>query len=76
MWQVYHGRIHGLGLLLADARRKSGNLSGHHLHAGLERSFQVNKALVKVSLLLTSDSGELLDLGLKRIERKNGGPNP
>ena len=44
-------------MLLADARRETGNLGCHHLHAGLERSFQVNKALVKFSLLLAGELG-------------------
>jgi hypothetical protein len=68
LWQRHQGRDQGLGLLVADARRESGNLGGHHLYAELERSFHFSQALVKVSLLLARDSGELLDLGLKRME--------
>ncbi len=55
-------------MLLADARRETGNLGCHHLHAGLERSFQVNKALVKVSLLLASNGGKLVNLGFKPLK--------
>ena len=80
MGQGYQGRIQsqvlvigggclkGLEMLLADARRETGNLGGHHLHTGLGRIFQVNRALVKVSLLLASDSGELLNLDFNPLK--------
>ena len=55
-------------MLLANARREAGNLGGHHLHTGLERSFKVDKALVKVSLLLASDGDKLLDLGFNLLK--------